>query len=80
MGDYLRYRREKADLSLMQVTRRLGLKSTSSLCNWESNFGPVPMNHLKKLARFYSCPNIEIRRMIVKFEIIKLKEKWGLYE
>ena len=79
-GDYLRYIREGSGLSVLQVSRRLGYRSPSFVHRWESNKRPVVMAQIKRLARFYGRPNLEIRTMIVKFEIIKLKEKWGLYE
>ena len=80
MGDYLRYIREMSGLSLIQVTRRLGYGTTNVIRQWENNQRPVVMARVKKIARFYGRPNLEIRTMFVKFEIIKIKEKWGLYE
>lgn len=53
LGDYLKYGREKSDLTQREVGKILGYSSAQFISNFERGIAPPPMKKLKKLVKLY---------------------------
>jgi transcriptional regulator with XRE-family HTH domain len=64
LGEYLREKRERADLTQGFVAERMGFTSPQFISNIERGLCSPPMDVLKRMVRLYKLRNPEVVRFL----------------
>lgn len=75
VGQFLRGRREQANLTQAQVAERLGYSSAQFISNIERGISVAPLPLLAKMTRLYKSNPEPLARIILKSQEVLLMEK-----
>lgn len=77
LGKYLRDAREAKGLTLKVTAKLIGQSSVQFIYNLEHELCLPPKKHIKALAKAYGINEKDIRVMIVKYLVSKIRVKYG---
>lgn len=77
IGDYLKKKREKKQLTQWDVARDLDYSTAQFVSNWERGVSLPPLDTMPKLASLLKVPGREFVDVMVKYqeEVLKLQKK-----
>lgn len=73
-GDYLRAHRQKAGLTQMDVSDRLGYSTAQFVSNWERGQSLPPVSALKTIALIYHLPPQELFDRLLAEALLQTRE------
>lgn len=65
LSDFLREKRLSADLSQMDVAKKLGYTSAQFVSNWERGLSNPPISTLRRLSEIYRIPPDDLFEIIL---------------
>lgn len=66
LGEYLKQKRLKANLSQWDVAKKLGYSSAQFISNWERGVANPPINALRKIGELYSISPEDLFEMTLQ--------------